>query len=305
MRAARLRKALALKGLTPATTLPEASAGRAEEAAIQPARLLEGAVLEWRDVGAAERCPEALAFLDGVQRVEPLAYLGSSPLVLVEVAAAVRERRERTLRTAVVERKQVVVGRASAIAAAGDALAGLATAALGEETPPHPVRDMADAGRAADRLRGELEIRVGSRFRALSASWLIVDGSLSESPAWAADPRMLGVAKSHASLPFDGAELERYLRLPGGHRSSLFQPRSRSVAPVHAFALRLWPWEGKDLLYGLVRVELAPSNGTPETADRLARWILAERAPISAPDRRWDRLLYGIHSVEEYLRAAR
>ncbi len=33
------------------------------------------------------------------------------------------------------------------------------------------------------------------------------------------------------------------------------------------------------------------------------RWLLAERAPLSTPDHRWDRLLYGIHSVEAYLRA--
>jgi len=30
---------------------------------------------------------------------------------------------------------------------------------------------------------------------------------------------------------------------------------------------------------------------------------MAERAPISTPDKRWDRLLYGIYSVEQYLKA--
>ncbi len=72
---------------------------------------------------------------------------------------------------------------------------------------------------------------------------------------------------------------------------------------MHAWALRLWDWEQKDLFHGLVRVEVAPANGEPETADLLSRWLLAERAPISTPDPRWDRLLYGIHSVEQYLRA--
>jgi hypothetical protein len=37
--------------------------------------------------------------------------------------------------------------------------------------------------------------------------------------------------------------------------------------------------------------------------DAISRWILAERAPISAPDQRWDRLLYGVYSVEQYLKA--
>jgi hypothetical protein len=113
---------------------------------------------------------------------------------------------------------------------------------------------------------------------------------------------MIGVVKSHATLPFEGEALERYLRLPAGSRSSIFAPPG-TVAPVHAWALRLWPWEGRDLLHGLVRIEVSPKIGVAETADRLSRHLLAERAPLSAPDPRWDRLLYGIHAVEQYLRA--
>src|SRR5919198_5525733 len=113
---------------------------------------------------------------------------------------------------------------------------------------------------------------------------------------------MIGVAKSHATLPFGGAELECYLRLPAGHRSSVFAPETRSVAPVHAWALRLWPWEGKDLLHGLIRVEVCPANADSDTANAISRWLLAERAPMSTPDPRWDRLLYGIHAVEVFLR---
>jgi len=114
---------------------------------------------------------------------------------------------------------------------------------------------------------------------------------------------MVGVAKSHSSLPFDGSDLEAYLRLPAGYRSPIFAPASRRLAPVRAWAVRLWPWEGKDLLHGLIRVEVAPVNGTPAMADQISRWLLAERAPISAPDPRWDRMLYGIRSVEEFLKA--
>jgi hypothetical protein len=39
-----------------------------------------------------------------------------------------------------------------------------------------------------------------------------------------------------------------------------------------------------------------------ERADELSRWILAERAPLSRPNPRWDRLLYGIAAVERHLR---
>jgi hypothetical protein len=244
-----------------------------------------------------------VAFLDGTQHSELIGYAGASPIFAAVLGAAVRERRDRRLTTAELERRDVAIGRPAALAAAGDALGALELLAVPDDEPPHPVRDTHAAARVLDRARGELEVRVGTRYRERSDAWLVVDGSLAESLKWSTDERMVGVAKSHASLPFDGEDLERYLRLPAGHRSSIFAPASRSFAPVRAWALRLWPWEGKDLFHGLIRVEVAPALGEPETADRLSRWLLAERAPVSAPDPRWDRLLYGVRSVETFLRA--
>jgi hypothetical protein len=57
------------------------------------------------------------------------------------------------------------------------------------------------------------------------------------------------------------------------------------------------------VFYGLVRVEAAPTAETVNQANRISRWLLAERAPLSAPDARWDRLLYGIRDVEVFLQA--
>jgi hypothetical protein len=297
-----LRRILAVRGLTPASVIPEASGGRTEEACIRPALLVEDSALCWHPVGPAEAWPDPLAFLDGVQRSELLAYAGSAPLIAGEVAAAVRERRDRRLGTVLEGRRVLLMGRPEALASAGDLPAGLDTVALPADEPAHPVRDLANAARALDRARGALELTLGDRHRSRSDGWLLVDGALSDSPVWAADGRMVAVSKSHATLPFDGADLERFLRVPLGHRTSIYAPQTRSLAPVRQWALRLWPWEGKDLFHGLVRVEVAPENGTPDLADAISRRILAERAPISTPDHRWDRLLYGIHSVESYLR---
>jgi hypothetical protein len=254
-------------------------------------------------VGQPEPWPGPLAFLDGVQRMHLVAYAGAAPIYVAEIAAAVRERRGTRLRTVDEDRRRFAIGRPSALQAAGDALDGMESVALPEDEPAHPVRDLTQASRALDRARGQLELALGRRFRRVSDGWLVVDGSLAESPDWATDPHTIGVSKSHATLPFGGAELDRYLRLPRGHRTSIFAPQSRSVAPVHAWALRLWDWETKDLFHGLVRVEVAVANGVPATADTLSRRLLAERAPLSTPDPRWDRLLYGIHSVEQYLHA--
>jgi len=298
-----LRRSLAAAGITPATLVPAASAGRREEAEIHPAQLLEGVTVEALQVGEPLGWPDPVAFLDGVQHSEVVGYAGSSPIVVASVAAAVRERNGRILATRIVRRRDLVIGRRAALDAGGMALEQLERIELPDTEPPHPIRELAQAGAALDDARGSLEVAVGVAYRNESRGWLVVDGSLAESPVWAADARMVGVAKSHASLPFDGANLEAYLRLPQGHRSPIFAPASRRLAPVRAWAVRLWPWEGKDLLHGLIRVEVAPINGTPGMADRISRWLLAERAPISAPDPRWDRMLYGIRSVEEFLKA--
>jgi len=302
-RAERVRQALGARGLTPASAAAEPSRGRADDAVIAPAELIEDPVLRSHAVGRAEPWPGVVAFLDGTRHSEIVGYAGASPIVVGEVAAAVRERVDRVLRTAASERRPVAIGREAALTAAGDALAGLDLIATSDDEAPHPVRDLHAAARALERARVALEVAVGAGYRERSDAWLLVDGSLSENPRWAGDARTVGIARSHATLPFDGEELERYLRLPAGERSSVYAPRSRRVAPVRAWALRLWPWQGKDLFHGLIRVEVAPVNGTAEMADRLSRWLLAERAPLSTPDPRWDRLLYGIHSVEACLKA--
>jgi hypothetical protein len=302
---ARLRRTLTMRGLTPASVVPESSGGRTEEACIRRATLIEDAELGWHPVGLAEPWPGTLAFLDGIQRSELVAYAGSAPIVVGDVAAAVRERRDGRLVTVLEERILLVIARPAALEAAGELPDAFRSVALPDDEPPHPVRDLANVARALDRARGALELSLGERYRSRADGWLIVDGALTESPLWAADARMIGVSKSHATLPFDGPDLDRFLRLPQGHRSSVYAPETRSLTPVRAWALRLWPWEGKDVFHGLVRIEVAPANGTPESADALSRRLLAERAPLSTPDHRWDRLLYGIHSVETYLRSGR
>lgn len=299
----RIRALVVARGLTPANWIPEASEGRIEEASIRPARLVEDDAVAAHAVGPAEPWPGPVAFLDGIQRYHIVAHAGTAPLVVATIAAAVRERRERRLTTAVHGTRVLAVGRTEALSAAGDALGDLERITLPDDGPVHPVRDLAAVRRAVDKERGRLELEVGGQYERPVNSWLVVDGGLSESPGWAADGRTIGIVKSHSILPFSGEDLERYLKLPCGHRSSVFAPASSQVAPVYSWALRMWPWEGKDLFYGLIRVEAAPGEASVSAADRISRWLLAERAPVSTPDARWDRLLYGIHDVEVFLRS--
>jgi hypothetical protein len=133
--------------------------------------------------------------------------------------------------------------------------------------------------------------------------WLVLDGLLSDSAVTAEHPRTLGVIKSHGTQFFTGADLELALTLPAGHRTSVFLPQSHQHQRVYSWYLRMWPWQGNDLLYGLVRIEARAHADTLAVASGISAWLLRERAPVSTPDARFDRLLYPIHDVETYLRS--
>lgn len=291
------------RGFLPVDVAPPPHDSRLEEAGSHPARLIEDPFLTLHPLGEAEPWPEEVAFLDGTQRHRIFAYGGCSPVAWAELAAAVRIRRERRFGTAVQLRHQLLVGRREVVTQLADAGFGLETACIPDDIPVHPHRELQAIRRAVDLARGRLEIAAGTAYRKTSGGWLLVDGSLSVTPAWASDGRMLGIVKSHSALPFEGEDLFRYLRLPPAHRTSVFAPEPSVVAPVHSWALRLWDPEGRDVFHGLIRVECAPGAHGPAQTDRIGRWLLAERAPLSTPDQRWDRLLYGFHDVEVFLKA--
>jgi hypothetical protein len=299
----RLRRRLALVGGHPANAAAESAAGRRDTAGYRPATLVEGP-LRTIAVGTPTAWREPVAFLDGTQHVELLGYIGTDPVLAAEIGAAVRLRRERRLGTATEQRQQLVIARPEALAVLAETLPDtVRRLAIEDDEPPHPIADAERSHALVDRARTALEITVAAAFRAnWPDTWLLVDGSLAISPEWARDPRMLGIVKSHAALPFAGDDLSIYLTLPAGHRTSVFAPATRQVAPVHAWGLRLHDWGGHDLFHGLLRIEARAHPRTVEDADLLSRHLLAERAPL-ASDPRADRLLYGIHDVERYLRA--
>ncbi|HTL05276.1 MAG TPA: hypothetical protein VL241_05975, partial [Gemmatimonadales bacterium] len=182
------RRLAAIPGLVPASLAPPASQGRAEEARIEPAELIEPGPVAPRPVGAAEPWPETVAFLDGIQRFEVLGYVGAAPLLYGEIAAAVRERVGREARTVICYHQRLVLGRPEVLDLAPAALEGVEAIALESSEPVHPLCDL-DAARAAlDAARLDLERKAGNAYRDRSAGWLVVDGSLAVSPRWAADP---------------------------------------------------------------------------------------------------------------------
>ena len=132
-------------------------------------------------------------------------------------------------------------------------------------------------------------------------NWLLVDGSLPYSEERYRG--VVGLIKSHQTQYFQAEEQITVLSLAPGERSSVFKVKRSGGSPPLTWYLRLRPNDGRDVFFGLVRLEIADVPGALAMVDEISRWILAERQPLSLPDGRWDRLLYPIRDCEQFLRS--
>jgi hypothetical protein len=171
---------------------------------------------------------------------------------------------------------------------------------------PYALRDA-----AVHRVQGhreELERRLAERWCSLERDPLFIDGGISGSEAVAVSTCTVGVVKSHRTLYAEGDALALVLHLAHRERSSVFRITSPKRTTVASWYLRLRDRAGQDPMWGLVRVEVAyPApeimDRIGDRADEVSRWILAEASPLSLPDARWDKMVYGIRDCEEFLRA--
>ena len=270
----------------------------------EPARLVEGDRVAAIPVGPPLAWEEPVAFLDGLQRTELLAYADTLPLCTADVTAAVRIREGGVLRTVVEVRRTLLIARAAALEAAAVEAKGLEFMTLPDHADVPPLRDIGLAAEVVDAARAALEREAGRLFReAHPRAWLLIDGTLATNPGWLRDPRAIGICRHHAQLPFEGEDLGTYLRLAPGHRTPVFAPPARNGIEYRAWALRLRAWEGEDLLHGLIRVEVATENGSTTAAAWLSQRLLAERAPLPAAVAGADRMLYPLQGVRDYLTA--
>jgi hypothetical protein len=300
--------AIVAAGVVPASYIPESSLGRPDEDVV-PAELVEGDAVRAYALPDGAITPAPVCFLDGIQHWKVVGHAGATPVVRAHVAGAVRRRgTDRRLRTAAERSRELAITHLAALpAAARRALeqSGVDIVDLPASDLGQPSRLLRAARVRVDRAREGVERELAEECVArLGANeWLVVDGLLSDSPATAGHPRTLGVIKSHGTQFFSGADLELALTLPAGHRTSVFLPQSHQHQRVYSWYLRMWPWQGNDLLYGLVRIEARAHADTLAAASGISAWLLRERAPVSTPDARFDRLLYPIHDVETYLRS--
>lgn len=295
-------------GAVPAAFVPDGSGGRTDVDEVAGAELVEDARMAVYTV-SPESCPAAVTFLDGIQQWAVVGYDGVVPIVRGYVAAAARRRGvDRRLRTAREAARELAVASLTLLRpGVRRALeeSGAAVVDLGVEATGQPGRMLVAAQQAlnAERVRVETEVAEEVVSGLGAAEWLVVDGLLSESARLAGHPRALGVIKSHSAQYFEGADLQTALTCPANARTSVFRPRGRARHEVFSWYLRLWPWQGNDLLFGLLRIEARAHHATVANATAVSGWLFAERAPLATPDARFDRLLYPIHDVETYLRS--
>jgi hypothetical protein len=308
-------QALIDAGAVPAAYMPPPSAGalaRDEADGVAAADLVEDAELEAHAVPRQRPAliPPAVSFLNGMERWSVVAYDGVAQIVTAYVAAAVCRRGERGVLHATHERSRTFA--IAPMERVSPALRPLLEQAAPDIEPVdgelvgQPARYLEQVESTVRRARAHLERELAEAcIEKLGADeWLVLDGLLSRSPAVARHRRALGVIKSHGAQFLEGRGLERALTLPAGYRTSVFAVRGgHTRTEVYSWYLRLWPWEGNDLLYGLLRVEARADRETVTRASELSGWLWSERAPLATPATRWDRLLYPLHHVEEYLKA--
>src|SRR5712664_3185191 len=307
-------QALIDAGAVPAAYMPPPSAGasaRDEADGVAAGKIVEDAELETHKKPSQRPViSRAVSFLNGMERWSVVAYDGVAQIVTAYVAAAVCRRGERGVLHATHERSRTFA--IAPMERVSPALRPLLEQAAPDIEPVdgellgQPTRYLEQVESTVRRARAHLERELAETATAsLGADeWLVLDGRLSRSPAVARHPRALGVIKSHGAQFLGGRGLESALTLPAGYRTSVFAVRGgHTRTEVYSWYLRLWPWEGNDLLYGLLRVEARADRETVTRASELSGWLWVERAPLATPATRWDRLLYPLHHVEEYLKA--
>lgn len=291
----------------------EAYSGAYSEAPyIAAAECLEGERLRAHRVSGE---PEVrfTGFLDGIQRARILCHRNGIPVVEGTVAAVVRVRVDRRFvtwgrRIPIVARRLyaplTLLGCEGATEVDGFEIVDTSYDDRSKElVSRHPAALRAVAFERVGRDRDDAERSLAELWCADGAEPLFIDGGISGSGRVARARCAVGVIKSHQALFADGDALDVVMSLKCGERSSVFAPPPRRRSPVMSWYLRLRDPRGRDAMFGLVRIEISPSDDVVERANEVSRWVLAESAPLSLPDSRWDRMAYGIRDCEQFLRA--
>jgi len=262
-----------------------------------------------------ERAGRLACFMDGIERMHVPLYISMVPMAYGYVSAAIRARGEDKRMSSYRHKFEEALYfphrliDPELLSGAGIRLRDTETE--GRPLEEHPMILREAARMAISKQRGRIEAELVREWLAHfdgADGWLVVDGSLGGTLGGDYEkyrnPNIIGLVKSHQTQYFQMEEQRGILGLRPGERSGVFQPLGREDrAPVYSWYLRMRPNAGQDIYFGLIRVEAPAEDRTLEMADEISRWILAERAPLSLPDSRWDKMIYPIRDCELFLRS--
>jgi hypothetical protein len=296
----------------------------------EPPRVISSDVIESTTVRshriADPPVPGFDAFLDGAQESRVVHYAAGVPIVFGRVAAVVRQRVLRRMVTwkRPVCRSRLYVPRELVPPTLWMRIVDAGFEPVDTTAPnagyggdgwasgdPHPFTVAQRALDAVKRDRELAERQLAEEWCVTRHEMLFLDGSIATSDRVAVAPNAIGVIKSHRTLYVSGPAMRVVQSLPVHHRSSVIRVEAYHRTSVASWYLRIRDCAGQDPMWGLLRIETAlPDMGDSpqEIADRanlISRWILAELMPLSLPDSRWDKMVYGIRDCEEFLRSLR
>ncbi|AFY71149.1 hypothetical protein Pse7367_2896 [Thalassoporum mexicanum PCC 7367] len=291
---------------------------------IPKAELLESE-MKAHDVGQCAIADNQFShFLDGIQRSWLLYHHRYVPVYYGYVAGVIRERKQAVMSTSSHQVKEALylpfryfdpdereklkstnldIIDTEAIDE-GDSL----SQDQADEDPQATMQPMLLRGVAVEAVtnqRANLEKELTKewlRNKAKHPGWLVMDGSIKISKNAIAEPRAVGIIKSHNTQFFNLEDQATIFELKAGQRSSTFNPYpDNPKQSLCSWYLRLREANNEDMYFGLVRVEVSLKH--QNRVNEISQWIMTERRPLSLPDSRWDRMIYPIRDCEQYLRS--
>ena len=242
--------------------LPCRRRARAEE------RRLEGRSIDAVAVGEAGP-GRFVFFMDGAQRTRGPIYIDSPvPIMYGYVSAVIRLRAERRMGRHDHKIRESLYFPHLMLDPAPFRRAGVETVDSGDgegDLEQHPMMLVERAKKKISDARSNLENKISSKWFAEfdgRDEWLLVDGSLCGGYERYEAPNIVGVIKSHQTQYFQWEEQRKILGLKVGERSGVFVPLGRKRPKVYSWYLRLRPNDGRDMYFGLVRVEAARCERT-------------------------------------------
>ena len=243
-------------------------------------------------------------FLDGAEKRRLAGYVGMLPIYLAHTSAALVERRDQQM---LVLDDMCYTSAFDFIVPDGSNIGAFPNVGHCPVSVPAENTDISYRQRVRREIsiKRELhEIDVATKY---SGRCLLIDGGIGNIlDRLPQGVDVVGVVKSHQHRYFASPErVQTILGLKCGERTSVFRRDRDSLQgrEAYSFYMRLFESATEGPLFGLIRVEIPASEEKLARVDEFAGWLMVEKAPLSLPDSRYDKMIYPIRVVEQHLKA--